>query len=368
MKILITGNMGYIGPSVVNQLRRSYPDAELVGMDLGFFAHCLTGAQILPESRLHQQIFADVRDITVDMLQDVYAVVHLAAISNDPMGQAFEQVTHDINCQASIKMAQCAKAAGVKRYVFASSCSVYGFAEGGPRQEGDELNPLTAYARSKVGTEEGIKDLASEGFVMTCLRFATACGMSERLRLDLVLNDFVACAVTSGRIQILSDGTPWRPLIHIQDMARAIDWGIQRDASNGGAGLIVNAGSNEWNYQVRDLAEGVLRVMPNVKLSMNKNAQPDKRSYRVDFTRFRALAPNYQPQIDLDEAVRGLKEGLEAMWFHAVDFRNSHLMRLKVLTSLREANLLSDNLTWTHSCASGRQVQQRVQELAGTPA
>jgi len=207
--------MGYIAPSVVNQLRASYPDAELVGLDLGFFAHCLTGAWMLPENRLNQQIFADVRNITVEMLRDVYAVVHLAAISNDPMGQAFEQVTHDINCQASIKMAQCAKEAGVQRYVFASSCSVYGAADGGPRQENDALNPLTAYARSKVGTEEGVKDLASEDFVITCLRFATACGMSERLRLDLVLNDFVASAVISGKIDILSDGTPWRPLIHI---------------------------------------------------------------------------------------------------------------------------------------------------------
>jgi nucleoside-diphosphate-sugar epimerase len=357
MKIIITGNMGYIGPSVVNQLRASYPDAELVGLDLGFFAHCLTGAQMLPENRLNQQIFADVRNITVEMLQDVYAVVHLAAISNDPMGQAFEQVTHDINCQASIKMAQCAKEAGVKRFVFASSCSVYGAAAGGPRQEHDALNPLTAYARSKVGTEEGVKDLGSEDFVITCLRFATACGMSERLRLDLVLNDFVASAVTSGKIDILSDGTPWRPLIHIQDMARAIDWGISRDASNGGAGLIVNAGSNEWNYQVRDLAEGVARVIPHVKVSINQDAQPDKRSYQVDFTKFRTLASHYQPQIDLEEAVHGLKEGLETMWFSTIDFRNSHLMRLKVLAGLRESNLLSDNLTWIRTGVSGRQMR-----------
>jgi nucleoside-diphosphate-sugar epimerase len=167
MKIIITGNMGYIGPSVVNQLRASYPDAALVGLDLGFFVHCLTGAQMLPENRPNQQIFADVREITAEMLQDVYAVIHLAAISNDPMGQAFEQVTHDINCQASIKMAQCAKEAGVKRFVFASSCRVYGAAEGGPRHEHDALKPLTAYARSKVGTEEGVKDLASEDFVIT---------------------------------------------------------------------------------------------------------------------------------------------------------------------------------------------------------
>ena len=346
MKILITGNMGYIGPSVVNRLRGSYSNAELIGLDLGFFAHCLTGAAVLPETRLSRQIFADVRDVTAETLKDVYAVVHLAGVSNDPMGNTFEQVTGDINCQASIRLAQLAKERGAQRFIFASSCSVYGFAEGGPRKEEDELNPLTAYARSKIGTEKGIADLANDNFVITCLRFATACGMSDRLRLDLVVNDFVASAIAANKIEILSDGTPWRPLIHIEDMARAIDWGVSRDANNGGAFLAVNAGSDEWNYQVSELAEGVARIVPGVQISINKNAAPDKRSYKVDFAKFREFAPNYQPQVDLGNAVRGLKDGLEAMKFDNADFRNSDFMRLKVLTGLRDRNQIDENLRW----------------------
>ncbi len=350
VKILVTGNMGYIGPSVVNRLRNSHPDAELIGLDLGFFAHCLTGATKLPESCLNRQIFADVRSITAEALAeavgDVYAVIHLAAISNDPMGNTFEQVTHDINCQSSIRLAILAREIGARRFIFASSCSVYGFAEGGPRKEEHELNPLTTYARSKIGAEKGLADLAGDDFVVTCLRFATACGMSERLRLDLVVNDFVASAVASNKIEILSDGTPWRPLIHIKDMARAMDWGVSRDASNGGAFLAINTGSDEWNYQVKDLAEGVAKVIPGLQISINENAAPDKRSYQVDFAKFRELAPRYQPQVDLSEAVRGLKDGLSLMKFSNADFRNSDFMRLKVLADLRERNQLNEKLEW----------------------
>jgi nucleoside-diphosphate-sugar epimerase len=346
VKILITGNMGYIGPCVADQLRASYPDVKLLGLDMGYFAHCLTGASTLPECRIDTQYFSDIRKLSPQLLEDVHAVVHLAGISNDPMGKTFEEVTADINYESSVRLAKLARESGVKRFVFASSCSMYGFAEGGPRKEDADLNPLTAYARSKAKTEEGIRSLASNDFVVTALRFATACGMSERLRLDLVLNDFVAGAVASKEITILSDGTPWRPLIHIKDMARAIDWAIGRDAANGGAFLAVNAGSNEWNYQVRDLAEAVARVIPGVNISINKNAQPDKRSYQVDFGLFRQLAPNHQPQIDLIGAIEGLKDGLEKMKFCDRDFRNSPYIRLKVLSGFRENGMLDDRLEW----------------------
>lgn len=346
MKILITGNMGYIGPSVIDQLYSSYKDAELVGLDSGFFAHCLTGALTLPEVRLHKQIFCDVRHVTADVLEDVYAVIHLAGISNDPIGNTFSQVTDEINCLSSIRLAKLSRESGVKRFVFASSCSVYGAAEGGPRKEEDELNPLTAYARSKIGAEKGIASMAGDDFVITSLRFATACGMSERLRLDLVVNDFVAGGVTANKIEILSDGTPWRPLIHIKDMARAIDWGVSRDASNGGAFLAVNAGCDGWNYQIKDLAESVAGIIPGVQVTINKDAIPDNRSYQVDFSLFRKLAPNYQPQIDLVDTIRGLKDGLELMNFRNSDFRDSNFIRLKVLTGLRERNYLNDKMEW----------------------
>ena len=187
MRILITGNMGYVGPAVVRRLRTSYPHAELIGYDTGFFAHCLTGASLLPEAALSAQFFGDVREIRPDLVKGCDAVVHLAAISNDPMGNSFADVTSAINQDASVDLARMAAAAGVKAFVFASSCSVYGVADGPPRREEDPLNPITAYARSKIGTEVGLQQIAGD-ITITCLRFATACGMSDRLRLDLVLN------------------------------------------------------------------------------------------------------------------------------------------------------------------------------------
>src|SRR5258708_4563387 len=199
MKILITGNTGYIGPSVLQRLRQSYPQATLIGLDKGYFAHCLTNADLLPECR------ADVRTLRPDVLKGVDAVVHLAAISNDPMGKTFEDVTYDINFRASVELARQAKAAGVRSFVFASSCSVYGVADDTPRKEASPLNPLTAYAKSKIRTETELQTLADMNFTVTCLRFATACGMSDRLRLDLVVNDFLSCAVSSKKITILTD-------------------------------------------------------------------------------------------------------------------------------------------------------------------
>lgn len=347
MKILITGNMGYVGPCLIAHLRDTHPEAQLLGLDMGYFAHCLTTNDGLPERRLNSQWFGDVRALPPGLLDGVTAVVHLAGISNDPMGNTFEQVTNDINFQASVVLARAAKAAGVRRFVFASSCSMYGYTEGNARKEGDALNPLTAYARSKVHTEQALAEMADPTFVVTALRFATACGMSERLRLDLVLNDFVAGAMTNKEIGILSDGTPWRPLIHIADMSRAIDWAIGRDASQGGTFLAINAGSDEWNYQVLQLAEAVARAIPGVSISVNPNAPVDKRSYRVDFSLYRRLAPRHQPQVDLAATIRGLKDGLTGINFNDGSFRNSRLIRLKVLAELRSRGLLSESLAWT---------------------
>lgn len=348
MKILITGNMGYIGPCVVQQIRTSHPNVILVGLDMGYFANCLTNSEVLPECKVNLQHFSDLRSLPKDLLSDIDAIVHLAAISNDPMGNTFEEVTYDINYRATVELAKKAKEAGVKTFVYASSCSIYGFAEDGPRDENSPLNPLTVYARSKVLAEKDLEKIADERFVVTSLRFATACGMSERLRLDLVLNDFVAGAVALKKITILSDGTPWRPLINIKDMARAIDWAIGRGLADGEKFLAVNIGSDKWNYQVKDLAEAVAMVVPDVEISINKNAQSDKRSYRVNFDLFNKLAPRYQPEVDLLATIKELKSGLEAMEFNDGDFRNSKFMRLKVLTHLRNKALLNEKLEWTN--------------------
>jgi nucleoside-diphosphate-sugar epimerase len=346
MKILVTGNMGYVGPSVIRQLRETYPGAYLMGLDTGYFAGCSISQDILPELILDQQYFADVRQFPENILEGVDAVVHLAAISNDPIGNLFEAVTMDINHRASVDVAMKAKKAGVRSFVFASSCSMYGSAEGSARTEDAPLNPLTAYARSKVYTERDLKPLAGDGFTVTCLRFATACGISDRLRLDLVLNDFVAGAVASKRISILSDGTPWRPLINVKDMARAIDWAVGRTPSTGGDFLAVNAGRDQGNYQVRELAENVAKIIPGVEVQINENAQPDKRSYKVSFELFKQLAPDHQPIFDLPASIAGLYEGLQSIGFRDGDFRKSYYMRLVHLSRLREKGYLNEDLRW----------------------
>lgn len=346
MRILITGNLGYIGPVLIRHLHEQHPEAELIGVDTGLFAPNYSTTGPLPERYLTRQLYKDVRALSAEDLEGVTAVVHLAAVSNDPMGKRYETVTDEINHQSAVHLAELARDAGVQNYVFASSCSVYGFAEGGPRVETDPLNPLTAYARSKIDTEGDLEAMDRGDMTVTCLRFATACGMSERVRLDLVLNDFVACALTTGTISVLSDGTPWRPLIAVPDMARAIDWAATRPASNGGAFVTVNAGSDEWNYQVRDLANAVAAAIPGTEVSINTDAQPDNRSYRVSFEKYRDLAPDHQPKETLESAIQGLADGLRAIDFSDGDFRTGPFIRLKVLEKLQETGAIDGNLTW----------------------
>lgn len=347
MKIIIAGNLGYVGPSVTNQLRKTYPDAEIVGFDIGYFAHCLANPTFLPETKLSSQVYGDIRHFPEHLLKGADVVIDLAAISNDPMSFKFEEITLDINYRAAVKLAKLSRDNGVKNFVYASSCSMYGFASDGERKEGDKLNPLTAYARSKVMAEQELEPLANDNFTVTCLRFATACGWTNRLRLDLVLNDFVAGALVSNHISILSDGTPWRPMINTRDMARAIDWGSTRQASNGGKFLAVNTGSTPWNTKIIELAEAIGKVIPGVKISVNPDAPPDKRSYRANFDLFKKLAPNHQPQEDLLSTVKDIKDNLVEMKFNDPNYRESPtFIRLKVLDNLMNKGLLNSNLEW----------------------
>lgn len=328
-KILILGNLGYVGPELTKILRKSYPDYHLTGYDCGFFSKFYTTDLFSPDNYLDCQLYGDVRECENLDLAQYDSIIALAAISNDPIGNKFEKVTFDVNCDSLVTIAKQAKLQGVHSFVFASSCSVYGFAEEGDRKEDSEVNPLTAYAKSKVKAENELKEIADTNFKVTCLRFATACGMSDRLRLDLVLNDFVACAIANNQIEILSDGKPWRPLINVRDMGLAIDWAIHREDNE--ACIIVNAGSNEWNYQVKELAEAVKEVFPSITISINENAAPDKRSYRVNFDAFEKLAPNHQPKHSLKQTILELKEGLEKINFTDKNFRNSNLIRLNVI-------------------------------------
>jgi nucleoside-diphosphate-sugar epimerase len=346
MKVLIAGNLGYIGPSVTEQLRSTFPDAELIGFDIGYFAHCLVNAQLSPEVRLGRQEFGDIRKFPEELLHGVDAVVDLAAISNDPMGKKYEEITMDVNYRAAVNLAKLSKKHGVRSFVYASSCSMYGAASDYAKKEGDEVNPLTAYARSKVFTEKELEPMADNDFKITCLRFSTACGFTNRLRLDLVLNDFVAGALVNKEINILSDGTPWRPMINTKDMARAIEWGIIREHHMGGNFLAVNTGMNEWNNQIKPLAEAVAREIPGVKVTVNPDAMPDKRSYMVNFDLYKELAPDHQPIYDLASTIREIRDNLVAMNFRDSNFRVSGLIRLHVLDSLQKSGYLNEQLEW----------------------
>ncbi len=352
MRILITGNMGYVGPAITRHFRCRFPDATLLGFDAGLFANCLTTRGPLPEAQLDAQYFGDVRDMPHDLLAGVDAVIHLAAISNDPIGNRFEAATDDINRAATLRTAAIARAAGVRSFVFASSCSMYGMADAAARREDDALNPLTAYARSKVGAERGLAMMDGADMTVTCLRFATACGMSDRVRLDLVLNDFVACALSSGEISVLSDGTPWRPLIDVRDMARACEWAVLRSPDAGGQVLRINAGCETANYQVRDLATAVATSIPGTTVTINTTSPSDSRSYRVDFSLFRRLAPEHQPQFGLEASIQGLVSGLRSLGFADREFRRSDKVRLNVLSTLIASGELTPDLRWRRPDAS----------------
>jgi len=346
MKILVTGNAGYIGPVLVKHLKNSRKNLEIIGYDQGYFTHCLTDTPYLPEFNYDEQYWGDLRDFPFEILGDIDVVIHLAAISNDPMGNKFEKITNEINYLSSINLAKEAKSRGVSSFIFASSCSIYGFAEGSSRKESDELNPLTAYAKSKVAMEKGLSVLADESFITTALRFSTACGMSPRLRLDLVLNDFVACAISSGNISVLSDGKPWRPLIDVRDMSRAIDWAIDRQIEDGESFLAVNTGSEDFSYQIKDLANIVAKNIPGTKVLINPNVKSDARSYRVDFSLFKHLAPDHQPIISVEQSIHKIKLGLENMKFSDINFRSSQYMRLRVLEGHIENKRIDEKLKW----------------------
>jgi nucleoside-diphosphate-sugar epimerase len=346
MKIVIAGNLGYVGPSVTNQLRATFPDAELIGFDIGYFTHNLANPGYFPEVKLDSQVFGDIRKFPEKLLTDVDAVLDLAAISNDPMGNKYEEVTMEVNYRAAVNLAKLAKRCGVKKFVYASSCSMYGAASEYPKKEGDELNPLTAYARSKVAAEKELEPLADDDFTVTCLRFSTACGFTNRLRLDLVLNDFVAGALVNKEIGILSDGTPWRPMINTKDMARAFEWGMLREKERGGNFLAINTGTNEWNNQIAPLAQAVAAQIPDVQVTVNKDAAPDKRSYRVNFDLYKELAPDHQPIWDLESTIAELRDNLVEMKFNDTNFRESNLIRLRVLKYLEDNQFINENLEW----------------------
>jgi nucleoside-diphosphate-sugar epimerase len=342
MRVLLTGHHGYIGSVLRPMLEEAGHD--VVGLDTFYFQGCDFGAAGEPG----RSIVADLRDVEPEQLEGFEAVVHLAALSNDPLGDIDPEWTYEINRDGAVRLAEVARAAGVKRFVFASSCSMYGAVEG-DEVLGEEapLRPLTPYAESKVRAEEAIRSLADGDFAAVSMRNATAYGVSPRLRLDVVLNNLVAWAHTTGAVKLLSDGRSWRPLVHIRDIANATLALLAAPAADI-SGEAFNIGTNEQNYLIRSLAEIVQRRLPSCEVTFADDASPDPRSYRVDFSKFAARFPDCRLDWTAERGTDELAAAYEREGLTVDDLRSGYrYIRLNQLKRLLGEGALDDGLRWT---------------------
>jgi len=341
MHLLITGNTGFIGP-VMTRLAKDWGHT-VTGLDVGYFKDNIPeGRSDIPPDR---QIWRDVRDIRAADLEGAEAIIHLAGLSNDPMGALNDRLTYDINLDSTVRLGALAKTAGINRFVFASSCSIYGAAGDSttPLDETAPFNPMSAYAVSKVRSEVGLEKLADEDFSPVFMRNATAYGVSPRTRFDLVLNNLAGWAYSTGVIKVMSDGTPWRPLTHIEDISRAALAAATspRQAVHNQA---FNIGRNDANYQVRDIAEAVQGAFPEATLQITGESGGDSRSYRVNFDKALNHLPGFEPQWTLergvDEIARFLREN--GLADHAFDSRL--FIRLKQLQHAMDTGAVDGDL------------------------
>lgn len=340
MRVLVTGHKGFIGTVMVPMLMNA--GHEVVGVDTDLYRASTYGPEPQAPDR---ELIKDVRDLEAGDLEGIEAVVHLAALSNDTLGDLNTEWTWDINYRASVRLASLARDCGVGRFVFASSCSMYGAGGDAPLDEGAAFNPVTAYAESKVLVEREVSAMADERFSPVFMRNATAYGLSPRIRFDVVINNLTAWAYTTGQVLMKSDGSPWRPVVHIADISRAVLGVLSapRDLVHNRA---FNIGANRENYQVRELAEMVRDVVPDCELGFAQGAEPDKRDYQVSFDRFAQVLPAWIPQWTARDGVMELYNAYQRIGLDRNDYEGPRYKRIAQLRERLAAGDLDDTLRW----------------------
>ena len=345
MRILVTGNQGYIGTILVPILQQQ--GHEITGYDIGYYKSCL----LMPDTTDIRQINKDIRDISIDDLEGIEAVIHLAALSNDPLGDLSPGLTEEINLSGTLKLAELAKTSGVKRFIYSSSQSMYGISKVDAELDeyDSEKNAITAYARTKWEAELALNKMQTPDFMVVSFRPSTVFGASPRLRCDIVFNNLVACAYTTGKIEIKSDGTPNRPVVHVKDVCAAYLAGLNAPADLV-AGRAFNVGIPDGNFTVRQLAEAAQRSVPGSELTFTGEHGNDARTYRVSFKRILTeLADYYKPEWDLDKGGKELVELFTRTGFTEADFRGRKTVRLAQLSYLQNEHIVDAQMRVHHS-------------------
>lgn len=345
MRVLVTGHHGYIGTVLTPMLQAA--GHEVIGLDSDLYVSCTYGEWM----NTVPTILKDVRDVELEDLEGFDAVLHLAGLSNDPLGDLNPELTAEINYRASVHLAELSKTVGVSRFIFSSSCSNYGAAGADFLSEESAFNPVTPYGKSKVRVEQEVSKLASDDFHPTFLRNATAYGVSPFLRFDLVLNNLVAWAFTTGKIYMKSDGSPWRPIVHIEDISRAFIATLQAPVEKV-HNEAFNVGRTEDNYRIRELAQIVAETVPGCEVSFAPDAGPDKRNYRVNCDKILRVLPEFEPQWNARRGAQELYDSYRQNGLHLEDFEGPRYKRIAHIKRLLDEGLLDETLRWTREPAS----------------